>query len=204
METNGKQSKNLKFLPGNFQDISIVVEQIPLGTCVPLISRTEESVFPEVIWYIKEIDNFIDAIPIHHPVINIQSASFAHGDVVLLVVLTKIEMGRQGDITPQPETFTVYETYMNYHAYRPNETNAIDLLIEQDRLVFAFYNNQCEKKRTIVTPNRIKDYFKETKNIILTRPPWTMQQFDNAKLYLQHQLDLETMWDVIEKKVNAK
>jgi len=197
MDTNGPQSNELKFPFTRITGVSNVINMLPIGVCVPIVSRTEESAFPEVIWYVKDCEEFIQRIPTNNPTIKIISASLKQFNVTVVVILTKFDLIQ--------DAFTIYETYMNYHAYTDESEglNAFDLLGKQDRLVFCIFNEKHIKRRTIVVPNNMKEYFQETIEIIKPQEKWTDDDFDDAKFMLQNQYDLETLWQLLEDRMHG-
>ena len=85
----------------------------------------------------------------------------------------------------RPANCTVYETWINQHA--PDQSETLTTLAEQRSLVVHLYIDDGRLGRTLVLINEIQNCWRQALAEIAARPPWSMQEFDQAREQLYRQ-----------------
>jgi len=82
-----------------------------------------------------------------------------------------------------PEDQDVFETWLNFHApdIFGRKDNHLEVLTKQERIPILFYGERG-RERSIVVRNSAQQGFKEILQTVQHLSPWSMQEFNNAKL----------------------
>jgi len=106
-----------------------------------------------------------------NPIVTIRPRLFVEHDIAVLVV-----MFQAGD---NPEQ--IFETWWNYH--QPDgygETVFRDMMTQVDVAIHWYGDSGTVEKSTVIR-NSLRDYFGMATEKIRALPPWTMQEFNDAR-----------------------
>jgi hypothetical protein len=92
----------------------------------------------------------------------------------------------------------LYETWLNYHAEELSKP-ALAALCIQDRLSFHFYDDQCRRIRSLITPNLYQAFWRTAVEMLAPTVPWTSKDFDMARenLYAKYPT-VGNLWNALQ------
>ena len=119
-----------------------------------------------------------------NPLIEIRLGVFNIRDIAFIVMMAKIY--------DNPDV--LYETYINI--FNSLEHQTLQSLSQQDNLYLLIFSKQNECVRKIMLKNSIKEKFKNIENMMSEYIPWSMTDFDMAKIqFMKTYPDAFKLWE---------
>lgn len=164
----------------NLSDPEAVIKTAEPGTMIYGRARFDGGAW-ETALYVREEKRYIDGFG-RAPVVELRWMSVDDGSgVVLAALLMRIDN-------------ELYETWLNYHA--SGSAEAFADLASQDRIAILLYTRRRE--RQIAIANNLKLAVANSAEACRSRPAWTMQAFERARVRLYQRLpSVQALWDAL-------
>jgi hypothetical protein len=161
---------------------TIICQSTP-GSCIYTLAQMPPDP-EETIFLVREQSGIIADLG-KHPPIQVRAGLFTLSKVTLLPILISISA-------------ELYETWLNYHAEELAQP-ALAALCIQDRLSFHFYDDQCRRIRSLITPNLYQAFWRTAVEMLAPTVPWTSKDFDMAReiLYAKYPT-VGNLWNALQ------